>query len=148
MYRQPLFGRESNGTDVGLEASLLHNRLYVEADWYNKKTEDAIFDIPVLGSVGTTSGAIIGNQATFQNQGFEFLVTWKDNIGKDWSYSISANAGFNQNKVLEVATGGNPIYQYLGAVQAYPYCCRTTHWRILWISNNWGFSVSSPNSGL
>jgi TonB-linked SusC/RagA family outer membrane protein len=112
------FWERSNGTDVGLEASLLHNKLYIEADWYNKKTEDAVFDIPVLGSVGTTSGTIIGNQATFQNQGFEFLVTWKDNIDKDWSYSISANAGFNQNKVLEVATGGNPIYQYLGAVQA------------------------------
>ncbi len=112
------YWEKTEGTDVGLEASLLHNRLYVEADWYNKKTQDAIFDIPVLGSVGTTSGTIIGNQATFQNQGFEFLVTWKDNVGKDWSYSISANAGFNQNKVLEVATGGNPIYQYLGAVQA------------------------------
>src|SRR6185369_4534113 len=40
------------GTDVGLEASLLHNKLYVEVDWYNKKTEKAIFDIPILGSIG------------------------------------------------------------------------------------------------
>jgi hypothetical protein len=110
------YWERSNGTDVGLEASLINNRLYVEADWYNKKTEQAIFDIPVLGSVGTSSGTITGNQATFQNQGFEFLVTWKDNINKDWSYSISANAGFNQNKVIEVATGGNPLYQFLGAL--------------------------------
>jgi len=111
------YWERSNGTDVGLEASLLNNRLYAEVDWYNKKTEKAIFDIPVLGSVGTSSGTITGNQATFQNQGFEFLFTWKDNINKDWSYSISANAGFNQNKVIEVTTGGNPIYQYLGALQ-------------------------------
>jgi len=103
------------GTDVGLEASLLSNRLYAEIDWYNRKTEKAIFDIPVLGSVGTTNGTVIGNQATFQNQGFEFLLTWKDHVGKDWNYSVSANAGLNQNKVLDVASGGNPIYQYLGA---------------------------------
>ncbi len=102
------------GTDIGIEASLLNNKLYAEIDWYNRKTQNAIFDIPVLGSVGTSSGAIIGNQATFQNQGFEFLVTWKDNINKDWSYSISANAGLNKNKVLKVASGGTPIYQYLG----------------------------------
>ncbi len=103
------------GTDVGLEASLLNNRLYAEIDWYNRKTEKAIFDIPVLGSVGTTNGTVVGNQATFQNQGFEFLLTWKDHISKDWTYSISGNAGLNQNKVLNVASGGNPIYQYLGA---------------------------------
>ena len=104
------------GTDVGLEASLINNKLSIEADWYNRKTKNAIFDIPVLGSVGTTNGTVIGNQATFQNQGFEFLVTWKDNINRDWNYSISANAGFNNNKVLNVASGGNPIYQYLGAI--------------------------------
>jgi TonB-linked SusC/RagA family outer membrane protein len=103
------------GTDVGLDAALVNNKLNVELDWYNKKTINAIFAIPVLGSVGTSSGTIIGNQATFQNQGFEFLVTWKDNINKDWNYSISANGGYNQNKVLTVSSGGNPIYDFLGA---------------------------------
>ncbi len=103
------------GTDIGLEASLIDNRLYVELDWYNKKTTNAIFAIPVLGSVGTTSGTIIGNQATFRNRGFEFLVTWKDHINKDWNYSISANGGINHNLVQQVATGGNPIYAFLGA---------------------------------
>ncbi len=113
------------GTDVGLEASLLHNRLYTEIDWYNKKTEKAIFDIPILGSVGTSSGTIIGNQATFQNQGFEFLVTWKDNIDKNWSYSVSANAGINKNKVLEVSTGANPIYQQVGPTGSNNFNTRT-----------------------
>lgn len=102
------------GTDVGLEASLLHSKLYIEADWYNKKTENAIFAIPILGSLGTTSGTIIGNQATFQNQGWEFLATWRDNFNKDWSYSISANAAINNNKVLDVSTGSNPIYGSAG----------------------------------
>ncbi len=103
------------GTDVGLDAALIDNKLNVELDWYNKKTINAIFAIPVLGSVGTTSGTIIGNQATFQNQGFEFLATWKDDLNKDWHYSISANGGYNQNKVLSVSSGGNPIYDFLGA---------------------------------
>src|SRR6185369_14490442 len=113
------------GTDVGLEASLLHNKLYVEVDWYNKKTEKAIFDIPILGSIGTSSGTIVGNQATFQNQGVEFLVTWKDNINKDWSYSLSANAGLNKNKVLEVSTGANPIYQQVGPTGSNNFNTRT-----------------------
>ena len=102
------------GIDIGLEASMLDNRLYAEIDWYSRKTKNAIFDIPVLGSVGTSSGTIIGNQANFLNKGIELVVSWKDDINKDWHYTVSANAGFNKNKVSSVSTGGNPIYQYLG----------------------------------
>mgnify|MGYP001058138314 CR=1 FL=1 len=43
------------------------------------------------------------------------MVTWKDHINKDWNYSISANGGINHNLVQQVATGGNPIYAFLGA---------------------------------
>ena len=113
------------GTDIGLEASMLNNKLYAEVDFYNKKTERAIFDIPILGSLGTSGGTIIGNQATFQNQGFEFLVTWKDNIGKDFSYSISGNLGINKNKVLNVSTGANPIYQAVGTAGSNNFNTRT-----------------------
>ncbi len=98
------------GTDIGIEASLLKNRLYFEADYYKKKTEQAIFDIPILGSVGTGSSSIIGNQADFQNSGFEFSATWKDNMSKSLSYSVSGNMSFNKNEVLSVTTGANPIY--------------------------------------
>jgi TonB-linked SusC/RagA family outer membrane protein len=98
------------GTDIGIEASVMKNKLYLEADYYIKKTEQAIFDIPIPGSVGTSSGTILGNQADFENRGFEFTATWKDNMSKDLSYSISGNIGFNKNKVLSVVTGGNPIY--------------------------------------
>lgn len=98
------------GTDVGLEMSLLKNRLYVEADWYNRKTEKAIFDVPIPASVGTSSGTIIGNQADIQNRGLEFSASWKDVISKKVSYSIAGNIGINDNKVLSVSSGGNAIY--------------------------------------
>ena len=104
------FWERGAGTDIGLELSLLQNKLYVEAVFYNRKTEKAIFDIPILGSVGTTSGTIIGNQATFQNQGFELSATWRDNIGSKLSYSLNGNFSTNKNEVLSVATGANPIY--------------------------------------
>ncbi|WP_183567124.1 SusC/RagA family TonB-linked outer membrane protein [Mucilaginibacter sp. SP1R1] len=97
-------------TDFGLEGGLLDNKLTFEADYYNRETKDAIFAIPVAGSLGTSNSSIIGNQASIQNRGFEFLVSWKDQASKDFSYSISANLGINTNKVLDVITGKNPIY--------------------------------------
>ncbi|MDB5025811.1 MAG: SusC/RagA family TonB-linked outer membrane protein [Mucilaginibacter sp.] len=97
-------------SDIGIEGAFLHNRLSFEADYYNRQTQDAIFAIPVLASIGTNSGNLIGNQASIQNRGFEFSLTWKDRIGSDFSYSVSGNIGINNNKVLSVQSGKNPIY--------------------------------------
>lgn len=114
------------GTDVGLEASLLKSKLYTEITFYNKKTENAIFDIPILGSLGTSGSTVTGNQATFQNSGVEFLVNWKDNIfHKQLTYSVSANLGINNNKVLTVSTGANPIYQAVGTTGSNNWNTRT-----------------------
>lgn len=99
------------GTDVGVEAAFLNNKLNVELDYYNKKTERAIFDLPILSSLGTASGKITGNQADFQNRGFEGAISYRDEIGKDLSFSIGVNAAINNNKVLAVSSGANPIYE-------------------------------------
>jgi TonB-linked SusC/RagA family outer membrane protein len=98
------------GSDIGLELSVLDNKLYFETDYYNRKTERAIFDIPILNSVGLQTSVIRGNQADLQNRGVEFLATWKDVISKTVSYSVSANFSVNNNKVLRVTTGNNPIF--------------------------------------
>ena len=96
--------------DFGIEGGFFHNKLTFEADYYNRETQDAIFAIPILASVGTNSGTILGNQASILNKGFEFMLSWKDNASKDFSYGVSANVGINNNKVLNVITGSNPIY--------------------------------------
>jgi TonB-linked SusC/RagA family outer membrane protein len=100
----------SAGTDIGLEMGFLTNRLNIEADYYNRTTEQAIFDIPVLGSLGTSNSRLIGNQADFRNRGFEFMATWADKTEGGLVYSISGNVGINTNKVLNVTSGQNPIY--------------------------------------
>ena len=98
------------GTDIGLEAAVLDNRLTIEADYYIKKTQNAIFAIPILNSIGTNSNTIIANQATFENRGFELAITYKKDIGKDLTYSISGNVAINNNKVASTTTGNNPIF--------------------------------------
>lgn len=105
-----LFWEKGIGTDIGLEGALLNNKLNFEIDWYNRTTKDAIFRIDILGSVGLSTSGIIANQADFQNRGLEFSLGWKDNIGKDISYSANGNFSINNNKVLSVVTGNNPIY--------------------------------------
>ncbi|HMU47905.1 MAG TPA: TonB-dependent receptor [Chitinophagaceae bacterium] len=105
-----IFWEKGIGADIGIEGAVLNNRLNFEIDWYNRKTQDAIFDIPILGSVGLSTSSIRGNQADFQNSGLEFSLGWKDKIGSEFNYSINGNLSVNNNKVLSVVTGDNPIY--------------------------------------
>lgn len=104
-----LFWERSAGTDIGLEMGFLNNRLSVEADYYNRKTEQAIFNIPILGSLGTSNSVLLGNQADFRNRGFELSATWSDKTSGGLTYSINGNIGINNNKVLNVTSGSNPI---------------------------------------
>ena len=105
-----IFWERGVGTDVGLEGTLMNRRLNFEIDWYNRKTEKAIFDIPVIGSLGLSGSTIRGNQADFENTGFEFTLGWRNEVSKNLSYNISGNFSTNKNKVLSVVTGNNPIY--------------------------------------
>lgn len=100
----------SAGTDIGLEMGFLSNKLTIEADYYNRTTQQAIFDIPVFGSLGTINSKLIGNQADFRNRGLELMATWSDKTSGGLVYSISGNVGMNNNKVLNVTSGINPIY--------------------------------------
>ncbi|RXF68271.1 SusC/RagA family TonB-linked outer membrane protein [Arcticibacter tournemirensis] len=100
----------TKGTDLGIEAGFLKDRLTVEIDYYNKLTQDAIFDIPIFSSLGQKSPRISGNQADIRNRGLEFMATWRNKTEKGLTYSVSGNFGYNQNKVTSVVTGVNPIY--------------------------------------
>lgn len=104
------YWENASSVDAGLEAGFLNNRLTFEADYYNRITQNAIFAIPIPATVGTNSGSIEGNQAKIRNRGGEFSLNWKDQASKDFSYSVSANLGINNNTVLNVITGNNPIY--------------------------------------
>lgn len=88
------------GTDFGVEAAFLHNRLTVDVDYYNKLTKRLLFNVPIMASSGTSSSTLIQNVGTLRNRGVEFNINWHDNIGSDWSYSIGANGSTNANKFI------------------------------------------------
>lgn len=105
-----IFWERGVGTDIGVEAFFLNRRLHLEVDWYRRKTEQAIFDAPIVGSLGMSGTTVRINQADFQNQGFEFSAGWSDEIGRSFTYNIGANLSINNNEVTRVITGTNPIF--------------------------------------
>ena len=99
--------READG---GLEMRFLDNRLTAELDYYNRRTIDAVFPVPVLESPGfTNSGGFYANNANFQNQGVEAALRWASAGAGDFSYNVGVTGAYNQNKVLATA-GGAPLF--------------------------------------
>lgn len=88
------------GTDAGFELSMLKDRLSIEADYYHRKTNDILVTLDIPGAVGTTQSQT--NAGTILNSGFEVAAGWKDVIGKNIRYAISANATTIKNKVLSI----------------------------------------------
>lgn len=92
--------------NIGLDATLLNNRLNFSAEIYDKFSFDLIYDSftvpPLTGSNNLIAAANIGE---VQNKGWEISASWSDKIG-DFSYKIGGMLFDNTNKVIKA--GYNP----------------------------------------
>lgn len=86
-------------TDIGLDLSLFDNRLSFIIDYYNKKTEDMLVQVPISYSAGYMGNFPTLNSGSIQNKGFEFAVTYRDTKGK-LDYSVTANLSTVKNEVI------------------------------------------------
>lgn len=91
--------------NVGLDFSMLKNRLSGTIDVYDRETQDALIRVPIAGILGDPDGIYITNAANFTNKGVELSLNWADNISKDWNYSIGGNIAFNQNRIQNLSGG-------------------------------------------
>jgi TonB-linked SusC/RagA family outer membrane protein len=91
-----------NAWEVGFEAYMLKNRLHVEAAYYDKKTEDIMTIVP------TGAGRQrLDNVGSVTNNGFELAAEWRQQINKNFSFSIGGNFTTFNNKVVDL--GGNKL---------------------------------------
>jgi TonB-linked SusC/RagA family outer membrane protein len=103
---------KAQSTDFGIEGTILNNHLSFEAEYYDRLTKNAIFAVPIPASTGENgpNGGLEANQADIRNNGFEFSLSWKQQVNSDVYFSISPNLGINTNVVTKVISGNNAIY--------------------------------------
>ena len=98
----------SEQTNIGMDFRLFQNRLAINLDYYWKNTKDWLVQAPIPATAGAEAPFI--NGGSVKNQGFEFNVIWNDVIGKDFSYSVGVNGGYNKNKVGAIPTEDGIIH--------------------------------------
>ena len=95
--------------NYGFDASFLHNKLTVTAEYFISKTKDVLIQYPLLISTGNDGGNPYVNGATLGNRGFELTATYQDNT-RAFKYNVTANLTTLHNKVISLGYGKNRTF--------------------------------------
>lgn len=87
--------------DVGFDLSFIR-RIHLTFDYYNEKTTDALFEVPLSMTTGQTS--VYQNIGSIRNRGLEFSVNATVMQKRDFTWTAYANLTWNQNRVIKLST--------------------------------------------
>ncbi len=78
----------------------LWNKLTIEAEYYNRKTDDMLMPIPKAPSAGFSS--VTGNVGAMTNSGIDLSVNYDIFQNKDWYVGAHATFNYNKNKLTKL----------------------------------------------
>ncbi|MBR6589858.1 MAG: TonB-dependent receptor [Bacteroidaceae bacterium] len=86
--------------NVGLDFGFIGGRFYGSIDWYNKKSEDLLYqvDLPLL----TGGQTMTTNIGSVRNRGIELALTSVNVATADWHWETSLTFSRNKNEVIDI----------------------------------------------
>ena len=132
--------------DVGVEFGVLQNKLNGEVNYYNRTTNDAVFNVTQLASSGATNTQLLTNAGSFRNSGVEVTLNWADNITDDLNLSLYGNITTVSNEITEVLgasflnTGPAFVRKFHREIGR-----RSRNWVVFWIC--YGRGGTDPRTG-
>ena len=115
--------------NLGVDLSMLKNRINISVDVYDSKTEKLLLLQSIMGFTGAQQ--YWNNLGSLNNKGFEIDLSTRNVQTKNFRWTTSANLSHNENKILELGTEayllnqgersevyinkvGRPLVEYLG----------------------------------
>ena len=86
--------------NLGLDFTLFSNVLNGSVEYYQKTTEDLLFNRPIPTTSGFTS--IPTNVGSVQNRGVDLQLTGNIVNRSDFNWSVTLNASYLENEILEL----------------------------------------------
>lgn len=106
----------SKKLDIGIDATLLKNRITVTADYFNSNINNLILDAPILATTGIpwapsgVPGSILTtNIGAMWNRGIELTLNTRNIETKDFTWSSNLNVTFIKNRVTATADGSDLV---------------------------------------
>lgn len=107
----------STQSNAGVDLALFDNKVTFSANYYNKRTDDILLQVPIPRISGVSTFPT-QNKGSLENKGFEFELGYRKTMG-DFKIEVAGNISTNKNKVLKLVDK-NPIIDgtIVGAGQA------------------------------
>ncbi|MFH5884514.1 SusC/RagA family TonB-linked outer membrane protein [Halalkalibaculum sp. DA3122] len=95
---------ETETKNVGLDLALLDDQVNFSLDVFERTTTDILLELPIPLIIGLN--APFQNAGEVKNTGWEMQAGYSDNIGTDFSYSVSFNLSDVNNEVTDLKGAG------------------------------------------
>ena len=107
-YNPDLKWETTKSWNYGIDLALLQNRITFSADFYTRNTENLLATVPV--PAGTNFDKLmLQNVGNVDSKGIELALTAHVIDTKDWSWSLTANAAWQQVRIKNLTlTPGAP----------------------------------------
>lgn len=92
----------TRSVNVGVDFSVLNNRLFGNYEFYVSNTSDLLYNISIPNMNGMVTNEITTNIGKLQNIGHEFSITGIPVSTKDFEWTVTANFSTNKNKVKTI----------------------------------------------
>jgi len=91
---------ETYTSGLGLDATAFDNRVRLTLDYYNKSTDNILYNVPISGLTGVTR--LWQNVGKMKNKGIEIALGGDIIRTNDLTWSLDLNMGHNVNKLTDI----------------------------------------------
>lgn len=91
--------------NIGLDVGFFKNRLNITADWYKRKSEDLLLNVPLSRTTGFASAT--RNIGAMENEGIELTINATPFRSKNFSWIVDFNFAHNKNTVTSLPDGSD-----------------------------------------
>lgn len=105
---------QSISTNVGFDATVLHNSTEIVFDWYQKKTTDLLYN-PAGQAIGGAVGAnnpSFKNVGSMENHGIDLMISNRSNITRDLKLNTTFTFTTYKNKITAITQDGQPYFDF------------------------------------
>jgi len=109
-YDADIRWEETASYNIGLDYSIIKNRLSGTFDVYKRDTKDLLNEIPVPAGTNLTN-FITTNIGNMENNGFEIGLFTTPYLTEKNSWDFAINLAFNETKITKLVATDDPNYQ-------------------------------------
>ena len=96
-------------SNVGIDLGLKNNSILFNLEYYMRKTDDMLIQVPVSISAGLKANPTL-NSGSVENNGIDFMLNYRKELN-DFKFDISANVGYLiSNEVTSLGLRTQPLF--------------------------------------